>query len=567
MIEVTCRCGLQFELPEHWGGKQARCPGCRTPLTVPAASAPAPPVQQQPPPVQQTHRPPAATVVAAQQPAPAATAPPPVQNLPPQPEPQQPVAPSDSNVSQAENAHAARPAPPWLIPAVAGGAVALLLLIVAAGWMFWPANTHTPAADGVAVNDDDAAPSVDADGAAPAADGEAAADATASADGSSTVSTDGVPADDLGTKPSDPPPDDGAPAVLQPADGGERQPAAIPPKVPGDDPSGDQPGETIALSGQSRRFDDRECVALQNKHGVPIPPTADMIEVDGQRLPLADVAELQQSVAPVLILPQGVHTVRFRRNENPFQVKIEGHFIESYHAARAFFGLGGQVRTVELLRRSAWAYDSHRAPLLLNFYGASYASEQKWEAAQRKFRRALRVNPTFAPAHLNLAHCLLSDGDIEGARREVALADAFNIGNVYGIAHAISTMKQATEPQGEDVQPGAVTRIVAAEYFSKQQLSAEDERIEAMLLSLSKYAVRDSERGKIINNLAAHLADRGNTDAALHYYRAALETLKKATAERLEIARKVLQNMAAACTRAGYEEAAEYQQMRRMVTQ
>jgi len=466
-------------------------------------------------------------------------------------------------------------AQPWFWTAAAGAAVVLLLLLVGGAFLLLFSSGN----DGVTVDGGVAVADAGGSSVEPGDNADAAIQADATQADATATDANVLPVDGSGGQPVVPPTpptfppapaagtDGHTPADIDVGTGADTLPGGVALQIPGDA----APRETVALSGQSRRFDDRECVALQNAHGVLIPPTADIIEVSGQRLPLRDIAQLQQSVAPVLILPKGIHTVRFRRNENPFQVKIETHFLATYNTARAYFGLGGNVRTAELLMRGAWAYDSHGAPFLLNFYGASYAGQQQWEAAQRKFRRALRVNPTFAPAHLNLAHVLLAAGDAAGAREELALAAAFNIGNVYGLAHAISAMQETTaapQPAGPAKFSAAeFTPVVAARYFSQQQLSAEDQRIEALLLSLSKYAVRHSERGKIINNLAAHLADAGNTDAALEYYRAALEALKLAAGERLEIARKVLQNMAAACKQAGYEEAAEYQQMRNMVTQ
>jgi hypothetical protein len=50
-ILVTCQCGKHFKTGDQYAGKKARCPGCGTPLTIPAAppKAGAPLVRPRPP--------------------------------------------------------------------------------------------------------------------------------------------------------------------------------------------------------------------------------------------------------------------------------------------------------------------------------------------------------------------------------------------------------------------------------------------------------------------------------------------------------------------------------------
>ena len=74
------------------------------------------------------------------------------------------------------------------------------------------------------------------------------------------------------------------------------------------------------------------------------------------------------------------------------------------------------------------------------------------------------VNPTFSPAHLNLCRCLLDSCWVrEEAVREVNLADVFNVGNVFGLAHAIGdTRRELSLPVGQ-LQP---VEMVAAAYMA-----------------------------------------------------------------------------------------------------
>ena len=88
----------------------------------------------------------------------------------------------------------------------------------------------------------------------------------------------------------------------------------------------------------------------------------------------------------------------------------------------------------------------------------------------------------------------------------------------------------------------------------------------ALLQGISKYAVRDAQRGKILNNLAVHFADTGRPELALHHFRNALAVVKYAGPERYVLARQIFSNMSDACRKAGFAEAKEYQQMRHMVS-
>jgi tetratricopeptide (TPR) repeat protein len=190
--------------------------------------------------------------------------------------------------------------------------------------------------------------------------------------------------------------------------------------------------------------------------------------------------------------------------------------------------------------------------------GVLHVEEKDLAAAERKFRRALRVNAAFAPAHLNLAHCLLRRGEQEEAVREVLLAEAFNVGNVFGLSRQISECKRAC---GIELGYGTAVRLDPAEYRGREPEDVVDQRMVALMEGLAKYAVEDLERAKILNNLAVHFADSGKTELALDHFRSALAVLKFAGPERFDVARQVFANMSEACRAAGFTEADEYDQM------
>jgi tetratricopeptide (TPR) repeat protein len=246
----------------------------------------------------------------------------------------------------------------------------------------------------------------------------------------------------------------------------------------------------------------------------------------------------------------------------PIPVTVQGDFATAYGTMRQFFGLPDAVRAQEVFRRAAWAMDVHGAPFLLNFSGAQYALEKKPKAAQRKFRRALGINPMFSPAHLNLAECLLQEGARDEAAREVELADIFNVGNVFGLSEAINGMRRKL---GMSLDSRDVLDVANLSYLTREKQTEEDLRMVAILEGMSKYAVRDEERAKILNNLAVHFADSDRPELALHYFHNALEVTLHAGEARHQLARQIFSHMRNVCRKATFDEESEYRQLELMV--
>ncbi|MCR4413976.1 MAG: tetratricopeptide repeat protein [Thermoguttaceae bacterium] len=335
------------------------------------------------------------------------------------------------------------------------------------------------------------------------------------------------------------------------------------------DAPGPRPKETLPparhdteLTGSSRRYDNLECQQIQARHAIRVPAGATIVEVDGRRLPIARPEVLAAAPAPYLFLPRGSHAVRFRPNDYPVPAAIQGDLIEEYESMRRFFGVGEKVKMAELVARAARTMDTHSAPFLVDFMGAHYAAAGQWDVAERKFRRALGINPAFVPAHLNLAECLLRRKARDEAVREVLLAESFNVENVFGLAGAIAATRQrlAMPPDA-----GGPIDLSAVSYVAGETPTEEDRRMTAILEGLSKYAVRDEDRAKILNNLAIHFAESGRPELALHHFHQSLAVVRQAGEGRFELARKVFGNIKTVCRKAGFAEADEYEQMETLV--
>lgn len=503
MLEVQCgQCGTRLRLEDHWAGKKGKCPRCECVLDLPGRPAPEAPATEP-------------------------SRPPPLPGSPPETEPATPTVPWLHRVGALPRK--------WRIAAGTAG----VLLLGTLGILLWAVAAGRPDSPVVSGRDRRST-----------AGSEGEVDSPRTPNGPATMAT--------GERPPAPEIEQAVRQSLSPSSMDLPREAAS--GRVGRSPDGSS-GE--GLVGMTREYDDLACQQIQFRHGVRIPSAAAVLEVDGVRLPIRSVSSLAESPAPFLFLPRGVHAVRFRTTERPVEVTIRSDLSRDYQSMRGFFGLDGTVRADELMRRGAWAMDVHGAPFLLNFMGARHVKEESWDVAERMFRRSLSVNPTFSPAHLNLAECLLRRGAREEAIREINAADVFNVGNVHGLADAVSRLRRRLEIPVDCCDP---VEADALSYVTTEPLSEEDVRLVALLEGISRYVVKAEERGKTLNNLAVHFADKGRFELALHHFRNALDAVKHAGPERYAVAQKVFSNMSAACRKGGLAEAEEYEQMQHLVT-
>jgi tetratricopeptide (TPR) repeat protein len=297
-------------------------------------------------------------------------------------------------------------------------------------------------------------------------------------------------------------------------------------------------------------FKDNRCWQVQSEQrdvggcGVLIPPLATMIEVNGLVLPLEDVGQLQNSAFPFLLLPKGTHWIQFRPDEKPVKVTIPEHFRVFYDRLRSHYGLPKSVDEDRILEACGDALDAYRQPFLLNIHGAYYAKQKKRPEAMRKWRRALRLNPTFGPAHLNLALALLAEGDTLAGERELNLAELFNVGDVYAIAEAIWNIRSQYNLHSKEENK---TNLAIEDYLADGTLSIKDRRMVGMMKGISKYAVDPGERAKILNNLAAYLATTNKPEWACVFFREGLSELKANPNDYRRLAVEIIRHMREVC--------------------
>ena len=573
MVDVSCQCGSRFRLNDEWAGKSARCPVCQVVLQVPAVDAPRPapvtgaagiPTQSagvawavptRPAALSDTvplaaasktvvskvtsiDEPPRPTTVSA-----SGSLPPPAPSVPPAPL---------AAIPRAQEKWWGNPV--LLRRLTIGISLAAGFLLIAGGLYAFFASPRGQRT--VAVTEQSPATAH----VSPDTSNEDAPNQVSAANASVDVR---APASAAVPEEGDPPVESANNAAPGDASTNATGPEPAATSISAQNvQAAKQPPPASGLSGVSRQYDDFHCQRIQQQFGWRVTPAAEIIEVDGVRLAISNLSDVRKARAPYLFLPPGEHAIRLRVGEQVLRAEIAEPLADTYRDMRKFFGVDEKIRTDELQSRGARAMDVHGAPFLLNLMGASYVAADQLDAAERKFRRALRVNPFFAPAHLNLAVCFLRRGDLASGERELKLAEACDVGNVFGLLPSIIRLRREHDVPAHD---GAPVPLHLDGYLSAEQLTVEDERLSALMTALSKYAVQEKERGKILNNLAVHFAASGKTETALEYYREALEVFKISGTERFAFAEKVLSHMERACRESGFPEADEYAFMRESV--
>ena len=579
MAVISCHCGSRFRVGDEWIGKQARCPACSTVVPVPepepaAVQSPAQAASEAfaPPPLPPAPEPAAASTADDH------FAPPPVVDsvvetpLPPEatrsrddhaPEPhrQASVAGEPQDVSGVLLPKRRGPTQlhDWLRPLlfVSAGLAALILAMLGIYALSISSRARPLPANGELVASTNAAASSNNREEEPGGEARIAPPAV-------PANTD-VPQPIPQPIPLPNPLPNLAPVTTAPP--AETEPIASSGAASGTEgvsKAGERPRPQAGggLAGISNQYDDPHCQKLQRRFAWRVPAAAEFVEVNGERLPIIGFDSLRKVRAPYLFLPRGEHAIRLRAGELPIRVAIDDHLAATDSAMRGFFDLGGSVHRQDLLARAARAMDVHGAPFLLNMMGAASIADGEWSAAERKFRRSLLVNPFFGPAHLNLAVCLFRRNDAEAGIRELRLADALNVGNVFGLSRAITDLRRQHVPPDAAFEP---IPLDVEQYVSSELLTVEDKRLIALMTAMAKYAVREEDRGKILNNLAVHFSETGKAETALEHFRSALAALKLAGPDRFALAEKVLSHMENACRRSDFPEAEEYAFMRKSV--
>ena len=295
-----------------------------------------------------------------------------------------------------------------------------------------------------------------------------------------------------------------------------------------------------------------------------MPPKAKAIFVNNERLPIENVQELRKQgalgfVKPALYLPKGRTLIAFSEGGPSRACERDGHFAQAYSALRQRLMKGSRLDMGKLVACMRDCFGAFDTPYVLHLMGRYYHEEGRLEAACRKYKRALSVNPCFAPAHLQLA-CVYHQHlrDAAAARRELLLAHHFNIGDVFAMQAELWELAASLSLDSFDED----VRLSAADYVpAPSQPRPEDADIHALRCAAQKYIASPLIEAKIENNMAVYFAADGRPDLAVGHYLAALRQLKAVPdgPERNQIVKSIYGSLRGAYHKMGWAETEEYE--------
>jgi tetratricopeptide (TPR) repeat protein len=288
-----------------------------------------------------------------------------------------------------------------------------------------------------------------------------------------------------------------------------------------------------------------------------------MIEIDGVSIPIRNIGRLTAKQSVVLVLPMGRHVVRFGRSDEPRVIESKSWFVEAYREAAVQVQSGGRWDFDRLLDQSRQALDRFTEPLVPHFWGNYYWQEREYEAAARHYEWALEIAPSFAPAYFNLAALQLQRGDRAMANRYIRLAELWNSQNAYGLGQALSGLRAELGEFELDSDDELIDWYMP----ERDELTARDRDMMAVLRSSAEFAPRFAERAKILNNLGAYFEYAGKPVEAMQSYRSAAAVLGSAALnpEERRVIQGILENLARLCRNANMPEYKRYERLQAMI--
>ena len=320
----------------------------------------------------------------------------------------------------------------------------------------------------------------------------------------------------------------------------------------------------VPLPGSFAGIDPAETLkAVQPLPLSDIPDGADALIVNNERVRIQNIQELRNLgpagfVKPVLYLPKGTTLIAFGQDKANQAFERREHYAEAHETLRGQLMTNARLdmgKLVACVRDSAGAFDT---PYVPHFMGRYYREVGQYKAACRKLKQALRINPCFAPAHMDLARLYHRHlGDAQGARRELLLAHHFNINDVFAIQAELWELAEAIGLDSFD----ADVRLAAADYApAASQPRPGDADVAALRRAVQKYISSPLVQAKVESNTGLYFAADGRPILAAGHYRDALRSLNAVPdgPERRQVTKGIYQGLRAAYEKMGWAETREY---------
>jgi len=256
-----------------------------------------------------------------------------------------------------------------------------------------------------------------------------------------------------------------------------------------------------------------------------------------------------------VVLPPGHHILAIGKQA---KVQDQTASFPDYYAKQAAKYCDDKQRYVfeQLAAASRPGLGRFSDPLLPHFWGNYWWQEKRPDAAIRAWKTAIRIEPAFAPSHLNLAYAFQEGADPAQAEAELAIAAALNVQDGYGIARHIRRLRDKSgDPQKSD----PAVRFEPRRYVdSMEELQEPHAAVVNLLTSLGSHAGHAALAASW-NNAAVYLQREGlNPILVMQCLGKARDTLVAgglaASPADTELTQSVLHHMTLAAHRAGMSE-------------
>ena len=333
-----------------------------------------------------------------------------------------------------------------------------------------------------------------------------------------------------------------------------------------------------------------------------VPGSAETIFVNNEEVPVENLGDLKAQragfVRPALYVPMGRTLICFGKLGTKAIAERGLHLAQAYRSRRQTFMKGSNFDIRKLANLSRECAEDFRTPYVPHFLGCYYQKSGKLDAACRKYRRALHINPCFTPAHLNLAHLyyrmhkggvaestisevakpelraagrgelLESDGPelrdaakqqlLAAAKRELKLAYHFNIRDVFGVEACIA--KMADELELTALKDTSVKLSPELYTGATSEIREADKDVRSALNAAKRYVSSPLIHAKIESNIGVYYTMDRRHDLAVSCYLRALTLLKaiEESPKKRETMRKIYQNLQSAFAQRDWAEKEEY---------
>ena len=255
-----------------------------------------------------------------------------------------------------------------------------------------------------------------------------------------------------------------------------------------------------------------------------------------------------------LVMPAGEHLWQSSANGASHSLTVSRSFADHYLEQKAVLSSSGRLDFERLARETRPVGGAFNEPLLPHFWGNYFWQEMELAAAIRFWKLAARIEPGFAPSHLNLAYAAAEQKDTDTALRELTLAIHCNPLNAYGIDAHIHVLRERL---------GRLAVYDTAAYWSPgnyqataSHLTGTPQQVTQILNTVSLYATDWRNRVRALNNAGVYLNARSLPEHAIEPLQQAVRIVvqQQSLEQEAVLVSTVLGNLESAARTAGLAE-------------